>query len=57
MVLNLFGRADQLDVALVKFLAALMELPQCLGHEFFQEFAQLNGVTVCVIENFEFLFL
>jgi hypothetical protein len=55
MVLNLFCRADQLDIALVKFLAALVELPQCLGHELLQEFAQLNGVTVGVIENFEFL--
>lgn len=34
-----------------------MELPQCLGHEFLQEFAQLNRVAVAEIENLEFLFL
>jgi hypothetical protein len=57
MVFNLFGGADEFDVALVEFLSGFMKVFECLGHEFFYEFAKLRGLAAGVLEDLHFLIL
>lgn len=57
MVFNLFGGADEFDIALVELLSGFMEIFECLGHEFFEEFTQLCGLATGVLENLHFLIL